>query len=946
MDTQNAGGMDVYIQAHDAAYNATMGRAAMTARTTARQISAAFNGATLDQFGHRADVIFTGLGNRFRLLARDLRSFTAQLSVVSGIGGYMSVRAFIDTAGDFEQRMEIIKALSESTSGEMRGLEEQTISLGSSTARTAGEIAQGALELQKMGRSISEIQTILPSVTDFSIAADQSVAQAANTAGSVMMQFRMNAGDTERIMDALTRGANQSAADVGDFSIALSYAGQQAFNANVSLERTIALMRIASNAGIPGSRLGTGLQSVLNDIYMPNMRQHRMFRQLGIETREATGELRDLYAVLQDIFDKIPQNRWNLFEVDTQNYLMALRGQGVDAIRAAENDQISRQAGEAARTAEARMRGLKGALDALGGAFDALMIKAGEAGVTGLLTRFFRQMGEWVASLSQASTQTIMFGAALAGLALALGPVMFLLGALLALITSPEGLIFAFVALAAAGSTWVRLSSEIEGVRDAMTRMAEPTANIARLTREIAEASGAAADALRNQRTEQLNNLFMEARLARVRAEAAENDPALVRARERQEGWGGFGQTMGDLGQTFNALTSEEETPFERAIRLRADAERMREAANEAQLDITRSRGAQPTPRGAATPPLLAGDMSAMMGMMSASAQIERQTALLEAQARAAGESVQAMQRLAAIQAIIEQSRDGMGGQMSEAAATAIYERQRAAQGIIAHAMHEEEAAAAIRNTGKALAGLRVQQSRTMIDQQALTEAMQAGTHAYDVAALSLDLLANNYGLTRAEAEAMAERITTSNDQFARAQEAMQRYATAFKDIGDSIAGAFERAVLEGGSLSETLQQLARDILTIALRAAIIQPLGNWLGDAISGLFGMGNSAPMGLPGKAHGGNVWPGAAVEVGEQGRELFVPKVGGTIISAAGLSAMGGGGGINYVDRRSYDLRGASVDAVQRLERLRAQDRAELPGMIRATVGDMRQRGRLGF
>lgn len=933
----SAGGIDVYIQAHDNAYHQSMREAARAARDTGRQIAQAFNSNSFAQFGAGADRMFTGLGNRMRLLGRDLRNLSASMAAVSGFGAYLSGRAFINTAGEFEQKMEIIKALSGATEEQMRSLESQTISLGSSTARTAGEIAQGALELQKMGRSLSEIQLILPAITDFAIAADQPVERAANTAGSVLMQFRMQATETSRVMDTLTRGANQSAADVGDFSIALSYAGQQAFNANVSLERTVALMEAASNAGIPGSRLGTGLQSLLNDIYMPNMRQLALFRQFKIETREANGEMRDLYEVMQDIFTKLPQNQWGRFEVDTQNYLMALRGQGIGSIQARENDLVNNAGGEAARTAEARMRGLKGALDALGGAFDALMIKAGESGLTEVLTQLFRNIGGWVSSLSNASRETLFLAGALGGLLLMLNPLMFALGSMLAILTSPEGLIFAFVAVAGAAMVWSNVSAQIEGVQNALEKTREPMQQILSLNQQLATAAGDAADELRRQRDELTRTIIAQANAADARADAAEA------AASRPAGMGD------DAPEWLQKVTRFEnqvmgifgDSRTDQAARLRAEADALRRTAFDAtganmQRDTAEPNAVLPT-----TPPMLNGDMAAMMGQ-TAAAQLERQTRLLEAQAAAAGESVAAMQRLAAIQAIQQQGADSMGNPMGEAAATAIYERQRAAQGTIEHAMAQEQAAQAAGMNEKALAGTRVEINRNAAEQRVLMQAMEEGTRAYERQRLVLALLAENYGMTREEAVLLATQQEANANQMEEAHERMQRFAQAFQDIGNAMAGAFEQALLEGGSLGNMLKSLARDIAAIAIRASVTTPLGNWLGKGIAAAFSGG--LPFG-GGKAVGGTAWPGAAIEVGEQGREIFVPKVGGTILSAAQLAnaGAGGGGGGGYVDQRAYNFHG-SMQEMQEFEAAIRRLDSSIEGRSLAAFGNARRRGRV--
>lgn len=957
MGTENIGGIDVVIQARDQAYQAAMRRAAQTARQTGQQINQAM--ANAGRGGLNADRIFTNLGNRLVYLGRNLRNITSTMAAASGVGAFFTGRAFLETVGGFEQKMEIIKQLSGATANQMRALEEQTISLGASTARTAGQVADGALELQKMGRSMAEIQQILPAVTNFAIASDQEVGSAARTASATLMQFRLAASDTARVMDVLMRGANQSAADVGEFSIALTYAGQQAFNANVSLERTIALMEAASNAGIPGSRLGTGLQSVLNDIYMPNYRQIDLFRRYGIITRETTGELRDLYAILQDIFTKLPQNQWGRLEVDTQNFLMAIRGQGIDAVRGMEADLFSNAGGENSRTAEARMRGLKGALDALGGAFDALLIKIGDSGLTAALTKLFRDIGGWVQSLGELGSTTLSAVAAFGAFALALNPVMFILGSILAILTSPEGLIASLVVMAVAASAVSTLQAQIAGIGDANREAADATRLLAENMGKLAAGAGAAADAIRQQNVELRENLRAQADAADAEAARLEARAAIMRGSGRPGGL--TGAAIDEVRGWFG------ESARDAADRARARATRLSELHQDA-VRRTSGRGFDGAVRTASTasaPPLLQDPAAAEA--MSPLTGIRRQTEQLEALAAAARQSAYAMERLAGIQAIVDQSRDSFGGAMDDSAAAAQFERRQRAQDAIA------------------LAQVRDQTRRTAEEQDTLTRAAAQGEEAYERARIALDLMRESQGLTVDEAARMAAAIHASNKQLKRATTQMQRWADTFRSIGDSVAGAFEQAIIEGGKLSDTLRSLARDVLQLVLRSAVTQPLADSISRGLRNLFNgggggfslndaeavLGGSGSSGIVqgdggnglgrvmgaiargigqvilggfggGFAAGGQLGAGKWGIVGENGPELLAGGMhGATIVPLTGRA---GGGGM-VIDARAFiDAKGADAAAIRRLEAALARRDAELTGRIRATVGDMSQRGRL--
>ena len=114
--------------------------------------------------------------------------------------------------------------------------------------------------------------------------------------------------------------------------------------------------------------------------------------------------------------------------------------------------------------------------------------------------------------------------------------------------------------------------------------------------------------------------------------------------------------------------------------------------------------------------------------------------------------------------------------------------------------------------------------------------------------------------------------------------ESKRRLQDAVSDIGFTFSSAFESAILSGEKLSDVLKGLARDIASVALRAAVIEPL---LG-GVRGLFQSSSTGGTGglsleslFPGKALGGPVAAGSPYLVGEKGPELMVPGTSGTII-----------------------------------------------------------------
>lgn len=132
------------------------------------------------------------------------------------------------------------------------------------------------------------------------------------------------------------------------------------------------------------------------------------------------------------------------------------------------------------------------------------------------------------------------------------------------------------------------------------------------------------------------------------------------------------------------------------------------------------------------------------------------------------------------------------------------------------------------------------------------------------------------------------------------------------KQVGAAFESSFEKAILEGGKLSDVLKGLAKDILGLTIRQSITGPLSSAIGGLLAGglsgsLFGANAVGALGgdslgafislagLDKRAGGGPVSAGKPYIVGELGQELFVPNTAGKIIPN---HALGGGQAVNVV------------------------------------------------
>jgi len=160
----------------------------------------------------------------------------------------------------------------------------------------------------------------------------------------------------------------------------------------------------------------------------------------------------------------------------------------------------------------------------------------------------------------------------------------------------------------------------------------------------------------------------------------------------------------------------------------------------------------------------------------------------------------------------------------------------------------------------------------------------------------------------------------TAIEQYEKAQEEANRTAEYF---GDVAIDAITDLALEGRTLEEVFQNVAKSIARAALEAAILGkgPLAGLFGTGGTdgGLGGIvGSIMKAFMPGKAAGGMVNAGQPYTVGESGRELFVPTTPGRIVPNGKF----GGGSMQVVIKQEPGVKITQEQSGPKGATLRAQ------------------------
>lgn len=291
----------------------------------------------------------------------------------------------------FETSMNQVQAASGASAGELAGLTKYAKEMGAATVFSAGEAGAAMLELAKSGMTPAQIQGgALKATMDLAAAGGMELADAANVTSQAMHSFGLSADNTTAIAAALAGGANASTAEVSDLAIGLSQVGPGAKNAGLSLQETVAVLAAFTDKGMQGSDAGTSLKTMLVNLVPQTDKAAGMMKKLGLSFVDSKGNIDDISTVAEKLQQKLGgltqaqkiQAMQTMFGSDATRAATILMDDGAEGLQKyidATNDQNA-----ATKMAEARMKGMGGALENLKGSLETAGIAIGDVLAPGI----------------------------------------------------------------------------------------------------------------------------------------------------------------------------------------------------------------------------------------------------------------------------------------------------------------------------------------------------------------------------------------------------------------------------------------------------------------------------------------------------------------------------------------------------------------------------------
>ena len=327
-------------------------------------------------------------------------------------GAVMSARA----AGNFEESMNVLQEVSGATEDQFTALGDEAKALGKDVRIpnvSAKDAADAMLELAKAGLSVEDTLKGARGVLQLGVSSNLDFADSATVVARAMTAFGLKGDKATQVADLLTAAANKSTAEVGDMALGFQMAGTSFAGSNQSIVDMTASLALMANAGIAGSDAGTSLKQMMRRLTPQSKAAKDEMKKLGVEVFNAKGEFKPMREIIGE-FTKATKN------MSTEQRQAALGIIfGSDAIRAA-NVMLTKgtekfdamtesvtQGGEAQAMAEAKTKGLNGAVGGLVSQIETLAIEVGSA-MLPTLTDLVRKFSDFVGSID--TDKIVQFG--------------------------------------------------------------------------------------------------------------------------------------------------------------------------------------------------------------------------------------------------------------------------------------------------------------------------------------------------------------------------------------------------------------------------------------------------------------------------------------------------------------------------------------------------------
>jgi len=320
------------------------------------------------------------------------RSISAVGEAIAAAGIAVALKEIADAylecvglAGDFEEAMSNVEALSQANTQEMAALTAQAKELGATTKFTAQEAGDAMGYMAMAGWDANDMLQGMDGVLQLAAASGEDLAMVSDIVTDSLSAFGLTAKDTAHFSDVLAAAATNSNTNVAimgeTFKMSASVAGALGY----SIEDVAVAMGLMANSGVKGSIAGTALRNTFNGLLEGVTLTGAAFGEYEYCAVKADGTMKDFGTTIDELRGYFEQ----MTEAERVANAQAIAGQrgyngllailnATDADYASLTNSINNCTGAAQRMANVKLDNLNGQLTLMDSAWDALRVTIGE----------------------------------------------------------------------------------------------------------------------------------------------------------------------------------------------------------------------------------------------------------------------------------------------------------------------------------------------------------------------------------------------------------------------------------------------------------------------------------------------------------------------------------------------------------------------------------------
>lgn len=322
-------------------------------------------------------------------------------TALGGLGAFFILRGAIRTIADFSQTMSTLRAVTGAAGKEFEALEAKALRMGLTTRFTARQAGEAMVFLARTGFDTNEVLATIEGTLRLAVIGLIDIAKAADIASNVLKGFRLGVSQMGRVVDVLAKTSVRANVTIESLGDAMSFAAPAAATLGVEIETAAAAVGVLGDAGIPASRAGAGLNTVMTKLSVLTPKARRALIDLGLSIDDVSIEARGFVPVMEALAKaNIGVEEAAALVGFRQGKLLLVMAASIKRLKELEQGNIDAK-GTSKELADEMENNLKGSILRLSAAWEGLNLAIGKSGAEGFIRNVVDRLASGLILLSK-----------------------------------------------------------------------------------------------------------------------------------------------------------------------------------------------------------------------------------------------------------------------------------------------------------------------------------------------------------------------------------------------------------------------------------------------------------------------------------------------------------------------------------------------------------------